>query len=297
MSKSVVLTRKGSFLAGAVAAYVLPRLAADASIDVAPFFAGVTTANFGGKKAKIAADIKAGAKLAKDMELDHLPELLDKLEKMPVAEGADTEPNSGLPMTKDEMEAKAKDEAEEEKKKAAADRKSARDARRAAQDAKWADLKKGMDAEKCAAIDAMIGESRAAEDAAEGDEPEPKKDQEGTPDKKGMDKGAMDAAIKVATDKIKADAKELREAEAFVKDWIGDVTLAHDAAVDVYRTALKTLKPDLDVKAFDAAAMRGMISLIEKPGAKRRRQEDPLAHDAAGATSFEDAFPATKRFA
>jgi hypothetical protein len=303
MSK-IVLTRKGSFLAGAVAAYVLPRLAADASIDVAPFFAGVTAANFGGKKVKIAADIKAGAKLAKDMELDHLPELLDKLEKMPVAEGADVEPNSGLPMTKDEMEAKAKDEAEEEKKKAAKDaeeklamgakdRKAAKDARRAARDAKWAGMKGSMDEKTCAAIDAWTKENDAAEDAAEGDEPEPKKDQEGTPDKKG----AMDAAIKVATDKIRADAKDLREAEAFVKDWIGDVTLAHDAAIDVYRTAIKTLKPDLDVKAFDAVALRGMISLIEKPGAKRRRQEDPLAHDAAGATSFEDAFPATKRFA
>ncbi len=296
MSK-IVLTRKGAFLAGAVAAYVAPKLAADSALDLSSFFAGVTAANFNGKKAGIVTGIKGAAKLAKDAEIDHLPELLDKLEKMPVAEGADTEPNSGLPMTKDEMEAKAKDEAEEAKKKAAADRKSARDARRAAQDAKWADLKKGMDAEKCAAIDAMIGESRAAEDAAEGDEPEPKKDQEGTPDKKGMDKGAMDAAIKTATDRIKADAKELREAEAFVKDWIGDVAMAHDAAIDVYRTAIKTLKPDLDVKAFDSAALRGMISLIEKPGAKRRRQEaDPLAHDAAGATSFEEAFPATKRF-
>jgi chemotaxis protein histidine kinase CheA len=314
MSK-IVLTRKGAYLAGACTAYLSSKLAKDKklSIDIAPLFADVTNDNAVAKTPAMLTSIttafgtlKGAGAMAADAELDHLPELLNHLTKEKMGEGADTDPNSGLPMTKEQMDAKAKDESEEEEKKKkdaeakdaevkAKDRKAARDARRAARDAKWEEMKKGMDAEKCAAIDAWTKENDAAEDAADG-EPEPKKDQEG---EKAMDKGAMDAAIKQATDQIKADAKALREAEAFVKDWVGDVTLAHDAAIDVYRTTLKTLKPELDIKGIsDAASLRGMISLIEKPGAKRRRQEaDPLAHDAAGATSFEDAFPATKRFA
>jgi hypothetical protein len=60
MSKSV-LSRKAAVAQGAIVAYLMPKLAQDAKVDVTPLLVGVTQKNFGEKKAGIVAGVaKAG---------------------------------------------------------------------------------------------------------------------------------------------------------------------------------------------------------------------------------------------
>ena len=294
MIKSV-LSRKGTYLAGACAAYLSQRLAKDRklTLDLAPLFVGVTNDNFSSKKAGIVSAIqtacgtlKTSGAMAADAELDHFPELLEHLGKSEVKEGADMEPNSAVPMTKDEMEKKAKDAAEEEAKKKEASDKKARDKkakdRKRARDAAIEKWKEGKDEAACKGMDELMGEldgmDGEAEEATENEEGKGGKDEEPK-----VSKSAMDAAIREATAKATSDtlktANRIAEAREFVFDWVGKLAMDAVAPADVYKTALDAL--GVDVAGVDPSAFRKILEVQPKPGASSR--QTALASDATPA--------------
>lgn len=284
MSKTV-LTRFGALASGAAMAYLAPRLAQDAKpVDVGAIFAGVTKANFKDKRPAIVAAIKAAAKLRDGMALDDMPESLAKLDDAEVAEGADTDPNSGLPMTAEQMKDK-----------------------RAAADAEPGEVEK-----KVREILAAHGVAKEVIDRAvealgaranDGDHPpafngEPNRSGVKAEDvKKAVDaaveetkkemKGAMDQAIEGAVKGERDRLAAIREAEEFVRPWVGRIGMACDSAEQVYRTALG----GLGVKADDVkepSALRHILSAQPKPGHDRR--ESAPAMDAAAAKTFDERF-------
>ncbi len=122
MAKSkIVLSRKAATVRGAIGAFLLPKMATDAQpIALDEMLKGVTAKNFKSQKGAIITAVTAAVagKLAKDAKVDDLKLVMDALEDDDVTEGADENPETGEPMTKDEMEKAAKDEAEAEEKKA-----------------------------------------------------------------------------------------------------------------------------------------------------------------------------------
>ncbi len=157
----------------------------------------------------------------------------------------------------------------------------------------------GLPPEVVAKIMSMCGGGEAAPAAAavEGGDPDTTADDEDPNKEKDKDmvtKPAMDAAIKAATEatekRVRETQKSIHEAVAFVKPWVGDVSsLAFDSAEGVYRGALASL----GVKAEDVtdpAALKHIVQAQPKPGARRQGAE-PIALDAAAATSFAERFP------
>lgn len=280
-----VLTRFGAAAAGALAVYLKPKMATDAQpVDMSAILAGITAANFKARKPQLAADIKAKVKLAKDANLDDVVSLLDKLEDCRIEEGADADPNSGLPMSAEEMAKKAKDEAtEEEKKKKEAEDKAAAD-RHAKDKAARDNFRAGLDSEeKREAFDALFGEKAEEKKDGKDAEPEPEKE------KKAVDKKAMDAAIKAASDdtaaRVRREMNATAEAYQTVEPWVGKLALGMDSAEVVYRTALKGLGVD-GVDGLHADALKPILMAQPKPGDRQRLAQDALpAGDAGGFNS------------
>ena len=255
MPKStVVLSRTAVNARGAIAAFLLPKMAQDQKIDLTPILRDVTAKNFAAQKTNIISSVKTAVagKLAKDAKIDDIGMLMDALEDDEVAEGADTDPDTGKPMSKDEMEKAAKDKAakdeaeeeEEEKKKKEAEDKAARDAK-----AKDEEVK------------------------------EPK-----------VTKAAMDEAIKIATVKATKDAMKLaadiRTAEKEVKPYVGELAMAHDSVEGVYRTAIGAM--NLKVEGLDSLPAAALKAIIVSQPAPNTRQRVPLAQDARPANAGQD---------
>lgn len=275
MSKKV-LSRFGGASAVAMGFYLEPRMAADAKIDLTSIFDGVTKKNFAERKAKIAADIKAKAVLAKDANLDDMHTFIDRLEKADVAEGADEDPSSGQPMSKEDMDKKAKDESEAAEKKKADDKKSARDAFL---------TEKGMKAEDIAALDAMEACDEPGEKAEEN-----AGGKEGAGAKKGAEdsvsKAAMDAAIKKTAEDtaitLRNEMREAAEAREFVRPWAGALSMALDSAEAIHRAALDAV--GVKHTGFHKDALKPILEAQPKPGEAHRSQ----ANDAVPArTGFD----------
>lgn len=276
MSKKV-LSRFAGASALAMGFYLQPKLAQDAKIDMTAIFDGVTKKNFPEKKAKIAADIKAKAKLAADANLEDMHTFMDRLDKADVAEGADEDPNSGLPMSKEDMDKKAKDAAEEEEKKKACDKKAARDAFLSG---------KGMSAEDIAALDAMEA-SPTGEDATGADKDD-KDDKPGKDAATTVDKKAMDAAIKSSTDatekRIRAEMRDAAEAREFVRPWAGSLSMALDSAEAIHRAALDSV--GVKHTGIHKDALKPILEAQPKPGEKNKRiAADAQTVDSTGFVS------------
>lgn len=96
-------SRMALLVQGAVAAYLTPKLAADAQIDLSPVLTGVNRGNFKAQKASIASGLAKATKgkLAQDATLDDVTELLDTLDT--VESGAEDE---------DDLDAEDEDEPE-----------------------------------------------------------------------------------------------------------------------------------------------------------------------------------------
>ncbi|HDY3020303.1 TPA: DUF2213 domain-containing protein [Salmonella enterica] len=113
------------------------------------------------------------------------------------------------------------------------------------------------------------------------------------PDDVKVDKPAMDAAIKLATDQATKRAAEnfraVRVAETEVRPLIGDV-VAMDCAEEVYRTALE--QTGIDIQGIDPSAYRSMVKFAveQKQTAKGPR----VAMDQASASTFAADFPGAK---
>ena len=270
-----ILSRKALMAQGAVMALLAPKLAKDAKIDLAPAFAGVTAKNYRAKLADIAEAIGVACKgkLAQDADMKDVASMLDHLDGVEVAEGADAESEE---MTEEEKAAKAaRDEFEAEKKAAA--------------DAEFEEWKKKK-AEDRAAKDKAAKDN--AKDAPAGFEGMPKVGEGPVVMKSGMD-AALEAHGKKVRETIMAEQRAVHEAVNDVRPWVGALAMAHDSADAVYRTALGALSIDVaDVK--ELPALKAILHATPKPGA-RGRGEDLPAMDAAGADDFNKRFPGAAR--
>ncbi len=290
MSK-VVLSRKAALTQGVLSAYLRPKLAADARIDLTPVVAKVTTANYLAIKPTLVADIRrlTTGKLAKDAKLDDMHDFLDSLDKENPVEDAELEANSGLPAVGGKKEDKgAKDEDPKSKiKEFLKDKLSAEDMK--ACDEMWDD-QEAMDESE---------EEKKAREAKEKDDAEKAKTAKDAEMKDMVTKGAMDAAIadavkraapaiaKTAHDAAMKSQREIREAEDAVRPYVGKLAMAHDSADDVYRTALTVLGRKVD--GVHPSAFRAILEALPVPGANPRPVK--IAQDSAGAKSFAEMFP------
>jgi hypothetical protein len=283
-----VLSRRAALLAGGLAIYLQPKLATDAKIDLPDFLKGVSSKNYKAEAPKVVAAITQAldGKLAKDATLADIGKQMDAMAAVPMEEGADADPNSGLPMSAEELKKQTMDEAETKK---------------------MDFLKSKLSAEDMKAYDTMCG------NPAEDETPEEKaareaKAADADPDKKPemVSKSAMDAALKAVETTATANAVKatiaaqnaLRDAEKDVRPYVGDLAMAHDSAEAVYRTALGTL-PGVklaadELKSLPLAALKAVLKSQPIPG-QRKAETTPLAMDAAAADSYNKMFPNAAR--
>lgn len=271
-------SRKALLAQGAVMAFLLPRLAADAKIDIGPLFAGVTAKNFKESAPKIVEGVNklTKDKLAKDANVETLDKLLDVLGSTE-PEGIDelsTDPSSALPPAA----AKTMDSDVGAKIKAM--------------------LEGLVPPELMAQIEALFTPAADANNPfakKEGDEPG--KDAEPDKDKDVMGKDEVNKAIatatKLATDNAIKAQQAIREAESFVRPWVGELTVAFDSAEAVHRKTLEMLGQDS--KGIHPSALQALIKLCPKPSETKKNPAREMAQDGANAASFAKRFPHASR--
>ena len=285
-TKSKLMSRTAAVSLGALAVFLAPKLAQDAKLDITPALAGLTAKNFKTEKPKIVERLTALTKdkLAKDASLEGVVELLDRLETV-AGDEPPQDANSSLPMVGTGPE---EDETMDE------------DPMGKAKEF----LKGKLSADDMATFDEMFGKKPGQDEETPEAKAEREKKEKAAADKKAMDdaaaeaakkdtdKKAMDAAIKTAVDTERAAQKALREAEEFVRPWVGKLAMAHDSAADVFRTAIGAL-PGVKVEGLDTLpvpALKAILSAHPKPG--ERQKTAPLAMDALGDDAeFAKQFP------
>ena len=201
---ATTLSRQAILASGAIHAYLLPKLAADAKLDINAAVRGVSAKNWRTSKPKIAASLKAAAvgKLAQDADLEDVIEMLDQLDEV-----VDDMPNVEA-VTNPEVPA-VDDEAETEEEKA--DR-----------------MKKRAEMKAAA----------AAKDSEKKDEKVPD-----AVNKTAMD-AAIAAAVANNEKALLARMAGVREAVSAVRPVIGEVSAAMDSAPEIYKLALDHLQVD-----------------------------------------------------
>lgn len=263
------LSPHASFVKGALTAFLVPKMAADAKMpDLAPLLADVTGKNYAEMKPKILDGTKAlfkDVKLAKDADLDDMHKFIDRLDKEQQAEGQDEEPD---------------EEKKEERK--AFDAEGLKEF-----------LKDKMSEDNMRALDAFLAGDQPPEFAGS-----PVKNLNGQDEEnKPVDQKAMDEAIKVAVDNATTKAnqtqKEIREAERFVRPWVGELAMAHDSATAVHLAAAKILGIDGADKVHPDA-LPFLIKAQPLPGAKPK-QDTHVAMDAATVDDFNQRYPMASR--
>jgi hypothetical protein len=276
-AKPVVLTRKAAVAKGAILAYLRPKLAQDAKIDLNPLLKDVTAKNFKEKKASIFSGIKERTKdkLAKDANVEDITGLLDALEQVEEKEGADADPETGLPMDEEELKKKTMDADPAAKLEAFLKGKLSD-----------ADLAKACEIVKGEAMDDNYPEKKP-----EGahDDDEDNKDKKDYVEKKAMDAAlasVRESTIKEITEKQNA----IREAERAVRPYVGDLNKAFDSAEGVFKAAFLAL--DIKVDGVHPSAYPTILKMQPLPGAKK--PETP-AMDSAHLKSFADRFPDAAR--
>lgn len=259
---------------GALSAYLKPLLATDAQIDYKEIVLGTTSHNWEQAKTVITERVKAATngKLAIDANLDGLKLALDSVD---------------VALDDDDMmmDKKAKDEWDDDKKKAE-DKKAAD--KKAKDEADMEEDEKKKAADKKAKDEADEDEKKKAADKKAKDEEDKDKDKEDM-------KAAMDAAIEAAvsaTEKRMLDKQRAyREAEEIVRPVLG-VILAQDSSDDVYALLLKS--EGMDLSDIPAVAYKAIAKNIVKgmTAAKSNARALPrIAMDAASATNFATRFP------
>jgi hypothetical protein len=108
-------------------------------------------------------------------------------------------------------------------------------------------------------------------------------------------KAAMDAAIKYAQSSERNNQRNIRQAERFVRPWVGDMAMDASAPADVYRATLKAL--GMDSAKVDKLHVDALVPILEaQPKAQRRQVQAAqgragVAADAAPQASFAERFP------
>lgn len=255
-------SRKALMVQGALAAFLAPKLAADAQIDIGPALLGVDAKNYGSKKAAILARIQrlAKGKLAADADLGEVAELLEQLEDVHQA-GEDC------------ME--AKDESEEDEDDAA------------------------MDSDEDDKKENPFGKDSDEDDDKEDDSAKDEFE-EGEPKvtKTAMD-AAIKSAVSQARRETIASLNAIQAAKNAVRPHIGEITGDVKSANEVYRMCLDAAidaGATINLEGVSPSAYPALVSMLPVPGADpKRTSQRPLALDAAAAKGFSERFPGAAR--
>lgn len=270
------LSKKAVMAKGALLAFLKPKMAADAApVDLDAILAGVKRKNWLAKKPGIVSAIKPH--LAQDADLADVVELLDKLD----GENPDNDD-----IASDDVDPKCEEI--------------------------LAMLRGKISDEDLEQIKAKMGAPAAAPAPQATDEPEPaapaaQDEPTQTPgaananpggeNKDMVSKGAMDKAIKLATDAASKAAEKatiarfrgIQAAEEEVKPYVGKL-VAQDSAEGVYKAALDILK--IDIKDVHPSAYRAILLAQPKDAPKPR-----IAQDSSASSEFLEAFPGADRIA
>lgn len=267
------LTRRAALLAsGAIRAYLAPKLAQDAKIDLATALKGVTAAKWKtGKPALVKAlGVATKGKLAQDADIADVIELLDQLDDA-VGEVVDTD---DIPVASEVDDDPAMDDDVMAKVKAI--------------------LGPDADDEKCKALCALLTPAQAQDDPPEtpGTPEAPSKKK---PD--ALTQGAMDAAISAAIKATEtrtiARLNAIQEAHEIVAgSAAGKVVGAFDSAEGVFKAGLDVL--EVDVAGVHPSAYRAILSAHHKLGDTPKPQ-NRQAQDASGLEDFKKLFPDAPR--
>ncbi len=289
MSKHV-LSIKAVMARGAIAAFLAPKLAADAKIPLTSILGDINAANFKEKLPSVLKKIDEAikGKLAKDEKSDGLAQLLDALSSSPVVDDGDPMDDANFnsddldagvnPLLehKDNPEPKAKDGPMDAIKQFLAGKLSPED---------MAQLEKLCSG---GATDSPPPFGGMPKPGGGGEQPPAKdKDMVSKEDADKMVKGAEDAAVK----RINA----IHEAKELVRPYIGAITGAFDSATDVLKKALIAM----DVKGCesinDENALKVILAQQKKPGEKVPLAKPNIAKDAASRDSFAKRYPNAAR--
>lgn len=269
------LSKKAVMAKGALLAFLKPKMAADAApVDLDAILAGVKRKNWLVKKPGIVSAIKPH--LAQDADLADVVELLDKLD----GENPDNDD-----VTMDEPDPKCEEI--------------------------LAMLRGKISDEDLAQIQAKLSAPAAAAPQATDEPPAAPAAQDEPPQTPGaananpggenkdmVSKGAMDKAIKLATDAASKAAEKatiarfrgIQSAEEEVKPYVGKL-VAQDSAEGVYKAALDILK--IDIKDVHPSAYRAILLAQPKETPKPTR----IAQDSSETSAVLDAFPGADRIA
>ena len=283
---------------GAVVAFLQPRLKKDAgNISFDHALDGLTSTNFGERKKSIIEAVTKATKgkLAHDASVDGLEQVLNMLEGGKGG-SADADP---VPMKDDDKEDNNMIGTADADVPSFLKGKLSEDDYKTCMDM----ISKGAAKDKDPKLEELgaAGDAEKDDDEEKKDDAEPGKDAAEPPPFKGKPEvgaKAMDAAIKsavkVATDSAIKTQRGIREAETAVRPWVGELTVAFDSAEGVYRHALSML--GVDHKDVHASALKHILGVQPKPGARPHNGADPaVAMDAAATDDFTKRFPEAAR--
>ncbi|MBB3743900.1 hypothetical protein FHX10_003399 [Rhizobium sp. BK591] len=272
--KPVLMSRMASVAHGAILAYLRPKLAQDAKIDLSIVLKDVTAKNYDAKLIGTGLQNAVKGKLAQDADISDVVDLLDTLKAVEGAED-DLDPNSG------ELNA-GKVRGEDEDIDGEQDQKSRI----------MEFLKDKLSEDQMKACDELWNQEAMDAEPDEDEEAKKKAEDEAEEKKDMVDKKAMDAAISAAVANERRNAREIEAAKEDVRPYIGAVAMAHDSAADVYRTALTSM--GVDIAGVHPSAFRAILKAQPVPGTKQVTRVTTIAQDAKGATSFYEMFPEAK---
>jgi uncharacterized protein DUF2213 len=301
------LSLKAAMARGALAAYIAPKLAQDAKIDLRSMLLGTTARNWPTRKFTIATDLTKATegKLAQDADLGDLMQLLDLLD----GEG-NGEQDDGLGIDKPGVDDPPTDPASDPDPAAdpagdpvdpAAD--PPKDPPTDVTDEPVAKvlafLKDLLRPEDVAIVQHILQPAKAADPVPEEVAPDadptvpPKKDEPPMdPTKKPP---AMDAAMvsRIEQQTI-ARMNAIREAERIVRPLIGELDVPQKSADAVYKLALDAA--EVDLTGVPTAAYGAMAKmLIAQKAATAPASPTVVAMDAAGNKKFLERFPHANR--
>ncbi|MBP30433.1 DUF2213 domain-containing protein [Methylobacterium sp.] len=287
-SKGITMQSKPTLAAaqtqGALAVYLKPKMAKDASIDLAPIVAGLNRKNF---KAQIPAVVlgvmrATKGKLAQDADIEDVAEVIEALAEIlpPEAEAdvkAAVEGAEGGEVNDDADAAEACIEmcrklSPEDREKVIAGC-QAMGGGEQAQDEKDDDKKdKAMDA---AMVQARIREAT-----------------KGMVPKAAMDRAIADAEAR-AIAATTAHINGISDARRRVAPWVGELAMDFDSVEAVERKACDVL--GIAHKGKHPDALMDIISARPKAGEHSREAAPKQAHDAATVTGFAARYPNAAR--
>lgn len=279
MAKSVKMTRTGAAVRSVIALHIAPRLAQDAKVDLRPILAKLTAKNFAAQKPTIIAGITTAAKgkLAKDASLGDVTDLIDALEKAPIADGEEEMDVEDMPEETMDGESDIhnflKGKLGEDDYMKACDMLKA-GAHAADEDDDEEEKKK---------------KAKEAEEKMAGDVEEAVKEKT----KDMVDKKAMDSAITAAVSTERKRQQDIADAREEVRPAVGTLKGAFDSALGVYQAALGVLGVADADKINDLTACKAVMKAQKPQGSQVPAPK--IATDAAVEKSLAERFPHAAR--